>query len=71
MEPTDLKGARRAASVRGEFRVHNQPLVGSEQSEVVGFDALLRWEHPRRGVLGRHNFLRTAEESGLIVAIGT
>jgi EAL domain-containing protein (putative c-di-GMP-specific phosphodiesterase class I) len=66
----ELEGALRRALVRGEFRVHYQPLVHCERSEVMGFEALLRWDDPQRGLLVPDDFLAVAEETGLIVPIG-
>jgi len=56
--------------VHNEFRVHYQPLVRFESSEVIGLEALLRWQHPERGLLAAEEFLAVAEETGLIVPIG-
>jgi EAL domain-containing protein (putative c-di-GMP-specific phosphodiesterase class I) len=55
---------------RGEFGVYYQPIVGFDPAEVVGFEALLRWVHPRYGVLAPARFLHLAEQNGLIVPIG-
>lgn len=63
---TDL---RRAVD-RGQLRIHYQPFVDLARDEVVGFEALLRWHHPRRGVLPPDEFLSVAEETGLVVPIG-
>jgi diguanylate cyclase (GGDEF)-like protein len=63
---TDL----RRALERGEFAVHYQPVVSVGRSALTGFEALLRWNHPERGLLGPDAFLAVAEETGLIVPIG-
>src|SRR5262249_50054192 len=47
-----------------------QPLVHFDRSEVIGFEALVRWEHPERGLVSPGDFLGVAEETGLIVPIG-
>lgn len=54
---------------RGELTVHYQPLVDLERNEVVGLEALVRWRHPRRGLLSPGQFVPLAEESGEIVAV--
>ena len=66
----ELEGALRRALVRGEFRVHYQPIVHFEHAEVVGFEALVRWEHPERGLMVPDEFLAVAEDTGLIIPIG-
>jgi len=62
------------ASLRGarmeEFEPHYQPIVDLEGEDVVGYEALMRWSHPSRGVLSPAEFLDTAEETGLILEIG-
>jgi diguanylate cyclase (GGDEF)-like protein/PAS domain S-box-containing protein len=55
---------------RGEFRLHYQPIVRLSTLEVVGFEALLRWEHPERGLLAPAEFIGLAEDTGLIISIG-
>jgi diguanylate cyclase (GGDEF)-like protein len=55
---------------RGELRLFYQPLVNLESGEMVGAEALIRWEHPDRGLLSPDKFLPVAEESGLIVQVG-
>ena len=66
----EIEGSLRRALVRGEFRVHYQPVVAFARSEMVGVEALVRWEHPELGLLEPADFLDIAEETGLIVPIG-
>ncbi len=53
-----------------EFVVHYQPIVMLADRSIAGYEALVRWQHPIRGLLAPINFLPTAEDSGLIVGIG-
>jgi diguanylate cyclase (GGDEF)-like protein/PAS domain S-box-containing protein len=63
---TDL----RHALERGEFRNFYQPIVALVSGEIAGFEALLRWQHPTRGLLGPSEFIPVAEETGLIRELG-
>jgi diguanylate cyclase (GGDEF)-like protein/PAS domain S-box-containing protein len=60
----------RRALDRGEFRVFYQPLVDLEHGRSVGWEALVRWEHPQRGWLMPQTFIGVAEEMGAIVPLG-
>jgi diguanylate cyclase (GGDEF)-like protein/PAS domain S-box-containing protein len=66
----DLETDLRRAVERREFRVHYQPIVSLETSRISGFEALLRWQHPARGLVFPTEFISVAEETGLIVPIG-
>ena len=54
---------------REEFRVFYQPIVSLTSGEITGVEALLRWEHPRHGLLKAPEFLSVAEETGLIIPL--
>ncbi|MBV9116616.1 MAG: EAL domain-containing protein, partial [Acetobacteraceae bacterium] len=60
----------RRALVAGEFALHYQPLMNPRTRRVVGFEALIRWQHPERGLVSPAEFVPLAEEIGLIGAIG-
>ncbi len=62
----ELEADLRRAIEREEFRVYYQPVVRSEDSSIVGMEALVRWEHPERGLLLPSKFIPAAEETGLV-----
>ena len=66
----ELEQDLRRALDRGELRLHYQPIVSTMTREVNSFEALIRWQHPRRGMILPSHFLWRAEETGLIESIG-
>ncbi len=69
-ERRTIENDLRSAVSRGEMRLHYQPLIDAATSGVVGYEALIRWEHPERGVVMPNNFISIAEDTGLIIPIG-
>ena len=65
-----LKGHLQRALDRGEFVLHYQPTANLETGAITGAEALIRWPHPQRGLLGPAQFVPVAEECGLIAPIG-
>ena len=64
------ENAIRKAIEREEFRVFFQPEVSIDGEHIIGMEALVRWQHPERGLLGPGEFISLAEETGLIVPLG-
>jgi diguanylate cyclase (GGDEF)-like protein/PAS domain S-box-containing protein len=70
IESLQLESDLRRAVERGEFVLHYQPVVELRSERIVGVEALLRWNHPERGLLQPQEFLPLAEDSDLMVDIG-
>jgi EAL domain-containing protein (putative c-di-GMP-specific phosphodiesterase class I) len=69
VERLQLETDLRRAIERDEFRLQYQPIVSLRDYHVIGFEALLRWQHPERGLLWPNAFLTVAEDTGLITRI--
>jgi diguanylate cyclase (GGDEF)-like protein/PAS domain S-box-containing protein len=65
-----LETDMRRAIERQEFCLHYQPIQTMEGERLLGFEALVRWQHPQRGLLSPMEFIPVAEETGLIVLLG-
>lgn len=65
-----LENDMRLAVVRNEFVLHYQPQLNAKGGEVSGVEALVRWQHPSRGLLSPFEFIGAAEANGLIVEVG-
>jgi diguanylate cyclase (GGDEF)-like protein len=70
LELHDLEDDMRNALSRNEFELHYQTIVDLERRECCAVEALVRWRHPKRGLIGPDQFIPLAEESGLIAPLG-
>jgi diguanylate cyclase (GGDEF)-like protein/PAS domain S-box-containing protein len=66
----DMELDLRSAFAHGEFELHYQPLVDLAADRITGFEALLRWNHPGKGMVSPADFIPVAEDIGLIVSLG-
>jgi diguanylate cyclase (GGDEF)-like protein len=66
----NLENNLRLALERQEFVLHYQPIISLADNELVGFEALIRWQHPEKGFISPVEFIPIAEDTGLILAIG-
>ncbi len=65
-----LENELRSAIRTGEFRLHYQPIVHLNTKTIVGFEALVRWQHPEQGLISPYKFIDVAENVGLMLTIG-
>ncbi len=70
MTRSELETDLRKALEHQEFIVHYQPIQNLKTHQIVGFEALVRWQHPTKGLIQPVDFISTAEETGLIVPLG-
>ena len=70
MERLDLENSLQAAFENDEFLIHYQPVIDIHKNEIVGVEALLRWQHPDKGMIQTTDFVPTVKNSGLIIALG-
>lgn len=70
MERLDLENNLKSAFENDEYLIHYQPIIDIHKNEIVGVEALLRWQHPEKGMIQPNDFVSVVEDCGLIVALG-
>ena len=70
VKENELERELHSAIVNGELLVYYQPIVTVQETALIGFEALVRWNHPTRGMVSPDDFIPVAEETGQIIAIG-
>ncbi len=70
LQTVDLEAEMATSLERGDFVPYFQPIMDLASSEIVGFEALIRWHHPGRGILFPNTFIQIAEDTGLIKRLG-
>jgi predicted signal transduction protein with EAL and GGDEF domain len=70
VDRVELEAGLRSAIERDELVLHYQPIVALPAQDITGFEALVRWQHPARGLMAPAAFVSLAEETGLIIPIG-
>lgn len=70
LTPSLLGNELRQGFERQEFKIHYQPIVVLQTNKIIGFEALLRWQHPSRGMVPLTEFMPVVEETGLMIPIG-
>ena len=65
-----LESELQTALDRGQFQLCYQPIIHLNTNQTIGFEALLRWQHPEQGLISPYKFLETAENFGLLFSIG-
>jgi len=70
MRKLRFESSLRQAVEQGRFLLHYQPQIDIRRNRIIGFEALIRWDHPEHGLLMPEHFIPAAEENGLIIPIG-